>query len=241
MLLTAIGLFIISLAAFATIAYGASKKHVVTQRQQSTMSTAKVIKTLKAGNARYVSGRTIKYKAHRLARHASKHGQHPYAFILSCIDSRSVPELVFNQPPGALFVSRTAGNVISSNILGGMEFATTHAGTKLIVVMGHTHCGAVAGACKKVNKPAQLHQLLQQIQPAVDDIQHHSKHAINCEKPQVIDEIAKQNVINQIHRLFAQSTSLKHMADEQKIRVIGAMHNIHSGKVSFFDANGHAL
>lgn len=220
--------------------YAASKKHLVSAKQQKKLSPAQVLKQLQNGNTRYIKGRSINYNPHGIARHASIKGQHPYAFIFSCIDSRSVPEMVFNQAPGALFVSRIAGNVISPDVLGGMEFATNYAGTKLIVIMGHTQCGAVAGACSKVDHPEQLNHLLQKIDPAVKTISSQDK-KLNCQDQHTIDAIAKLNVINQIHALEKQSPSLSKLQAEHKIMVVGAMHNIHSGKVSFFNQDGKSI
>lgn len=223
-----------------TCVYAAgSTKHMITKKMQATKSPAQILALLQRGNRHYTRGKSYSFSSRAISRKASKVGQHPYAFIFSCIDSRSVPELVFNQPPGALFVSRIAGNVISTDVLGGMEFAAKYGGTKLFVVMGHTNCGAVAGACQGVDKPDQLNHLLAHIQPAVKTITHSNQE--KCKSPEVINAIAKQNVLNQVKRIEEDSSSLRKMAQEHHIMLLGAMHNMTTGKVEFFDDSGKVL
>ncbi|MDF1797301.1 MAG: carbonic anhydrase [Coxiellaceae bacterium] len=217
----------------------AVKQHLVTSQQQSSLSAQDVLHQLKQGNHRYTYGATVKYNQRQISQLASKKGQAPYAFIFSCVDSRSVPEVIFDQPVGAMFVSRIAGNVISTDVLGSMEFATKYAGSKLVVIMGHTQCGAVAGACSAVDKPQQLNLLLSKIQPAVKQFAKHKKP--DCSNMTDIDQIAKQNVVNQMHALLKNSQALAKMVREHKILLVGAMHNIKTGNVSFFSLDGGAL
>lgn len=219
----------------------AASQHYISVARQTKKSPATVLQALKLGNQRYVKGARVTYDQRALSKIASKKGQAPYAFIFSCVDSRSIPEVVFDQPTGALFVSRIAGNVISPDVLGSMEFATQHAGTKLVVIMGHSQCGAVAGACAGVDKPPNLGQLLAKIQPAVKTVQKQQKVELNCEKMQTIDQIAKKNVLDQLHQLYKDSPATKKLVRSGTIKVVGAMHNIRTGKVVFFDDSEHAL
>ena len=152
------------------------------------------------------------------------------------------PEFIFDQPNGALFVSRIAGNIINREVLGSMEFATQYVGTKLIVVMGHTQCGAIAGACSNVNKPENLHHLLQKTKPAVEqEKQKLGKKTLNCQDAHVIDDIATQNVINQMKGIVKQSPATAKLIKEGKVKLVGATHNIRSGRVTFFNVNGKSI
>ncbi|MDF1760834.1 MAG: carbonic anhydrase [Coxiellaceae bacterium] len=212
--------------------------HLVTAETQKTLSAEDVLTQLKQGNQRYTKGETVKYNQRQLSQLASHKGQAPYAFIFNCVDSRSVPEVVFDQPVGAMFVSRIAGNVIGTDVLGSMEFSTKYAGSKLVVIMGHTQCGAVAGACSKVNKPAQLNKLLMKIDPAVQQIAKQHKAPLDCKNMTEVNQIAKQNVLNQMRALLQNSKSLAKMVDQHKILLVGAMHDIKTGQVDFFNIDG---
>ena len=179
----------------------------------------------------------MKYDQRALSCLASEQGQAPYAFVFSCVDSRSIPEVVFDQPVGALFVARIAGNVVSTDVLGSMEFATAHAGTKLLIVMGHTQCGAVAGACHAVDHPSSLKALLSKITLAVKQVHQREGKAFSCDKPATINAIARQNVVDQVHALYENSPALAKMIRSGKIKVVGAMHNIKTGRVRFFNVS----
>ncbi|MDF1654635.1 MAG: carbonic anhydrase [Coxiellaceae bacterium] len=223
---------------FATEQAKPSNQHLVTADIQKTLPATDALNRLKKGNQRYASGTTVKYNQRQLSQLASQKGQAPYAFIFNCVDSRSVPEVIFDQPVGAMFVSRIAGNVVSPDVLGSMEFATKYAGSKLVVIMGHTQCGAVAGACSGVDKPQQLNMLLKKIDPAVQQIAKAKKGALDCKNMTEIDQIAKQNVLNQMQALLKNSKALANMVDQHKILLVGAMHNIKTGKVDFFNLKG---
>ena len=182
---------------------------MLARKKQHNLTPNEVLERLQQGNYRYVHGKALKYNNRKLGAMGAKKGQAPLAFIFSCVDSRSVPEMVFNQPPGSLFVSRIAGNVISPDVLGSMEFATKYAGTRLVVIMGHTQCGAVAGACAKVSDPKNLNKLLKKIRPAVGEVAAMHKGKLNCDDPKEINEIAKENVIIQMQQLLKKSKALR--------------------------------
>ncbi len=242
---TVIKFIALFLLLWTSFAYAATTKntssYLITTYKQTKLTPTQILHRLQAGNTRYINGKAINYNQRQLSKLASQKGQAPYAFILSCIDSRSVPEEIFNQPIGALFVSRIAGNVISKDVLGSMEFATKYAGTKLIIIMGHTQCGAVIGACKGVNKPKNLAKLLSKITPAVNEVDKEHNKTNLCNNPGVIDAMAKQNVLNQIKALYKKSPAIAKLAKEGKVKVIGVLHNIRTGKVTFFNEKGREV
>lgn len=216
----------------------AAKQHLITAERQQQLTAEQVLTKLQKGNQRYVNGTNVVYNQKTLSKLAAQHGQAPLAFIFSCVDSRSIPEAVFDQPKGSLFVSRIAGNVIGPDVLGSMEFAAKYAGSKLVVIMGHTRCGAVAGSCSGVNTPPHLDGLLAKIKPAVDQYKQQNKGKVDCANMTDVDGIAKQNVLDQMQDLMKDCPALSEMVTSKQIMLVGAMHDLKTGKVSFFDING---
>lgn len=240
------GLLITGLLLGSTLAMAAQPKasasnnvdtNLITTYKQTKLTPAQVLDRLKQGNKRYQSGQSEKYDQRQLSKQAAQKGQAPLAFVFSCVDSRSVPDVIFDQPVGSMFVSRIAGNVVSTDVLGSMEFATKYAGTKLVVIMGHTKCGAVAGACAGVDTPDKLKKMLGKIKPAVDRVASQVKKK-NCGDMKQIDAMAKRNVINQMKTLLANSPALADMQKTGKIKLVGAMHDIKTGQVTFFNIQG---
>lgn len=213
--------------------------HVKSAEALAKMTPKQALEKLIEGNKRYVAQDPRQHDQDAVLKKISK-GQHPFAFIFNCVDSRSVPELLFDQTLGNIFVGRIAGNVTDRNILGSMEFAVKFSGSKVIVVMGHTACGAVRGACNNV-KAGNLTYLLKQIQPAVSTIRKEEGKAFNCDKPQTIDAIAKVNVLNQIKYIMTNSPIIAKLVKENKIMVVGAMHNLANGKIAFFNMDGKTV
>ena len=152
-------------------------------------------------------------------------GQYPFAIILSCIDSRVPAELVFDQGIGDIFSARVAGNVINEDVLGSMEYACKVAGSKIVVVMGHTKCGAVTSACQHIEM-GNITNLLNKIKPSID---HYSEHPTEKE----IDEVAVKNVKHSIAEIRTNSSILKEMEDNGEIEIVGAMYDVNTGIVSF--------
>ena len=207
---------------------------VISQNQQNEMTAKDVVNYLKQGNLRFVEGHLQAVNDKQVLNHNAQ-GQYPLAFILSCVDSRVSPEIIFDQTLGSVFVGRVAGNVVDSSILASMEFATHLSGTKLIVVMGHTQCGAVAGACQGVVL-GHLTELFSRIQPAVD--------AVGCcvhDEAQRVTQVVKQNVLNQMAWIEQHSVIIARDIQEEKVLLVGAMHTIATGQVVFFDGKGRAL
>lgn len=202
-----------------------------TQQQQQAIAPQDALKLLKEGNKRFVKDAEYRYDYDQI-REFNASGQYPFAVIVSCLDSRSSPDVLFDQAPGNLFVGRVAGNVVDTNMLGSLEFATKYAGAKLVVILGHTSCGAVKGACAGVGE-ANLKKLLETIQPAVETKQIIAKKSNDCSSADDIKEIAEINVRNQLVVILSKSPTLRQLVKEKKIMLVGAMHDIATGEVNF--------
>jgi carbonic anhydrase len=188
------------------------------------------IAALQAGNDRFVSGNTLEQDFGKQIEMTSG-DQYPYATVFSCIDSRIPPEIIFDQGIGDIFVGRVAGNVEDINMIGSFEFAAALKGVKAIVVMGHTSCGAVGGACQNA-KLGNLTLLLDEIKPAVELVRSEHPNENICAAPYV-DDISKANVLKTIKDIRTKSTILDKLEKEGKIKLVGAMYDITTGKVSF--------
>ena len=162
-------------------------------------------------------------------------GQFPFATILSCIDSRVSSELIFDQGIGDIFSVRVAGNFVNEDILGSMEFACKLAGTKVIVVLGHTACGAVKGACDDA-KLGNLTALLSKIKPAVEAVTEPADASLrNSGNIDFVNTVAEKNVSMTIDNIRTESPVLKEMEDEGAIKIVGAMYDIKNGSVTFYE------
>lgn len=195
---------------------GAPKGSVVTL---SISNPDEAVEELKQGNKRFLEGKQINtdYKSQI---HKTKDDQKPHSLILSCLDSRVPPEIIFDQGIGNIFVARVAGNVEDPNILGSMEFATKVKGTKLIVVTGHTKCGALNGAFDNAEL-GNLTQLVEQIKPAIT--------GDNTNKEQMLDESSKNNVKLTIQHILEDSPIIAELVRQEKVKILGAYYNISTG------------
>jgi carbonic anhydrase len=180
---------------------------------------------LKNGNQRLLQGKQINTN-YKKQIEETKVDQHPHSLILSCLDSRIPPEIVFDQGIGNVFVARVAGNIEDPNILGSMEFATKVKGTKLIVVMGHNKCGAVKGAIENAAL-GNLTQLVEQIKPAIVE----DKNDMDA----MITSSSKKNIEHTIADILQQSPVIKELVKEGKVKIIGAFYDITTGKVIFLN------
>ncbi len=202
-----------------------------TQESQADITPRKALQYLEEGNDRFVKN----LKAHRnLLEQANetRDGQWPFATVLSCIDSRTSAELIFDQGLGDIFSVRIAGNIVNTDILGSMEFACKVAGSKLIVVLGHSKCGAVKGACDHIEM-GNLTELLSKIQPAV----YQEKNVINnrnSKNDDFVENVAKINVKRSVKSIIERSNILEQMIEKREIGIVGAMHNIETGRVTFY-------
>ncbi|MCL5246365.1 carbonic anhydrase family protein [Cellulophaga sp. 20_2_10] len=205
-----------------------------TKETQSTMTPEKSLRFLKEGNQRFQNN----LKAHRNLLEQvndTSDGQFPFATILSCIDSRVSAELVFDQGLGDIFSVRIAGNFVNQDILGSMEFGCKLAGTKLIVVLGHTSCGAIKGACDNA-KLGNLTAMLAKIKPAVNAVTEPKDESLrNSKNLDFVDHVAEKNVLLTIDRIVAESDVLAEMQKNGEVKIVGAMYDINSGEVKFLD------
>ena len=203
-----------------------------TRETQATMTPEKSIRFLKEGNLRFQQN--LKANRNLLEQvNDTSDGQFPFATILSCIDSRVSAELVFDQGLGDIFSVRIAGNFVNEDILGSMEFACKLAGTKLIVVLGHTACGAVKGACDDA-KLGNLTKLIEKITPAVKATPEPKDASLrNSKNLDFVDSVAKKNVELTIERIHQESPVLSEMEKNGEIKIIGAYYSVSTGKVKF--------
>lgn len=205
-----------------------------TKETQQTMTPEKSLQFLKEGNIRFQNN----LKANRNFAdqvNATSSGQFPFATILSCIDSRVPAELVFDQGIGDIFSIRIAGNFINEDILGSMEFACKLAGTKLIVVLGHTSCGAIKGACDDA-KLGNLTKLIAKITPAVAMTEEPSDpEKRNSSNTEFVDQVSKNNVFLAIENIRKNSPVLVEMEEQGAIQIVGGMYDLSDGSVTFFD------
>ena len=204
-----------------------------TRETQATMTPQKSLQYLKEGNQRFQNN--LKANRNLLEQvNDTSDGQFPFATILSCIDSRVSAELVFDQGLGDIFSVRIAGNFVNEDILGSMEFACKLAGTKLIVVLGHTSCGAIKGACDDA-KMGNLTKLIEKITPAVNAVVEPKDASLrNSSNLEFVDTVAEKNVQLTIDRIHKESPILSDMEKNGEILIVGAMYDINNGEVTFF-------
>jgi len=199
---------------------------VITKEIQSNTSAQEVLEILKAGNQRFVNQDP---KSRNLLEqvNTTSTGQFPLAVVISCIDSRVPTEMVFDQGIGDIFCVRVAGNVINQDVLGSVEFACKVAGVKLIVVMGHTSCGAVKGACNDVEL-GNLTGLLNKIKPAISIV---SNRGVAADDAGFVDEVALENVQISLDTILNDSPVLKEMVDSHEVKCAKAMYSVQTGEV----------
>ncbi len=199
---------------------------------QSSITPRIALNLLREGNKRFVTN--LKANRNLLEQiNETSDGQWPFAIILSCIDSRTSAELIFDQGLGDIFSVRIAGNIVNTDILGSMEFACKVAGSKLIVVLGHSKCGAVKGACDHVEM-GNLTELLSKIQPAVYQEKNTTSER-NSANSAFVENVSAINVKRSVKNIIERSFILEQMVENGEIGVIGAMHNIETGNVEFYD------
>lgn len=203
-----------------------------TREAQAAITPAKALEILKEGNKRFVNSKMRKRDLMAQVKKTGK-GQFPFAAVVSCLDSRTQPEYVFDQGIGDIFVARVAGNFVNDDILGSLEYATKLAGARLIVIMGHTLCGAVTGACDK----AQLGLLtttLANINPAVEAVEG-DYNPRTSQNEKFVHAVTEKNVKLTMQKLRTRSVVLREMIDKGEIGLVGAMYDVSTGKVTFFE------
>ena len=204
----------------------------LTKEMQASITPSVALDLLKEGNKRFINNLKINRNLLQQANETSD-GQHPFAVILSCIDSRTSAELIFDQGLGDIFSVRIAGNIVNEDILGSMEFGCKVAGAKIIVVLGHTKCGAVKGACDDVSL-GNLTGLISKIKPAVDQ----EKETIsdrNSANANFVENVATLNVKVSVKNILDRSSIISEMVQKGEIAIVGGIHDIATGEVSFFE------
>jgi carbonic anhydrase len=202
----------------------------LTKEMQAAITPSIALNLLIEGNKRFVNNLKINRNLLQQANETSD-GQHPFAVILSCIDSRTSAELIFDQGLGDIFSARVAGNIANEDILGSMEFACKVAGSKIIIVLGHTKCGAVKGACDHVEM-GNLTALLSKIRPAVDD-EVTTKENRTSSNSLFVENVSEINVKRTVKAIIERSPILKEMIASGEIGIAGGVHDITSGEVTF--------
>ncbi len=205
--------------------------HTHSKETQSNLTPQTALEILKEGNDRFVKNLKANRNLLQQVNDTSK-GQFPFATILSCMDSRTSAELVFDQGLGDIFSIRIAGNIVNTDILGSMEFATKVVGTKIIVVLGHTKCGAIVGACNHVEM-GNLTQVLYKIQPAIE-AEKTVKEDRNGSNTSFVNKVTHLNVTMTIERLRKESPIIAALEKEGTIKIVGGMYNVDTGKVTFY-------
>jgi carbonic anhydrase len=204
----------------------------LTKELQDAITPTKALELLRDGNKRFVSNLKVNRNLLQQANETSD-GQHPFAVILSCIDSRTSAELIFDQGLGDVFSVRIAGNILNEDILGSMEFGCKVAGSKIIVVLGHSKCGAVKGACDHVEM-GNLTALLTKIRPAVDD-ENTVKENRSSSNAEFVEKVSAINVKRTVKAIMERSPILKEMIESGQLGIVGGSHDITTGEVDFFE------
>lgn len=206
----------------------------LTKEAQQSLTPQDAINLLKEGNVRFVNNLKINRNLLQQVNETSD-GQFPFAVILSCIDSRTSAELIFDQGLGDIFSVRIAGNILNDDILGSMEFACKLAGSKLIAVLGHTKCGAIQGACKKV-KLGHLSGLLDKINPAIQLVKQQHPHLRETDVD-FTDTVTQFNVDLVIKNILQKSPIIHDLVKQKKVGIIGGIYNADNGQVNFNEEN----
>src|SRR5688572_21353883 len=199
---------------------------------QQKITPQEALEILKNGNKRFVQN--LKINRNLLEQvNETRDGQWPFAVVLSCIDSRTSAELIFDQGLGDIFSIRIAGNVINDDILGSMEFACKVAGSKFVLVLGHKKCGAVKGACDHVEM-GHLSTVLAKIHPAIQE-EKITKEDRHSENEDFVENVARINVLRSVQAIINRSAILKEMIEQGKIGICGAMYDVANGNVEFYE------
>ena len=202
-----------------------------TQEQQTGTTPDNALQLLKDGNQRFVTSMS-EIRNSMIEVKNSSTGQYPYAVLLSCMDSRVAPETLFDQGIGDIFINRVAGNISNDDMLGGMEYGCAVVGAKLILVLGHTECGAVKGAIDGAEL-GNLTGLLNKIDPAVDATKYDGSRT--SKDTEFVELVTEENVRLTVEQIRKNSPVLKGMEDEGKIKIVGGMYNVSTGEVTFYE------
>lgn len=205
----------------------------LTAETQAALTPMEVIQLLKDGNQRFVNDQAVERNFMEQVQQTSE-GQYPMAAILGCIDSRVPHEIVFDKGVGDVFSARVAGNFVNTDILGSLEFATAVAGSKVIVVLGHTSCGAVKGACDHVEL-GNLTATLSNIAPAIYSVGDSVDGERSSQNSEYVEAVAHANVDITVQNMVDRSPIIRGLVERGELIVIGAMHDVASGEVTFYE------
>ena len=203
----------------------------ITKEMRDSLTPLQALELLKEGNKRFMNNLKVNRNLLQQVNETAA-GQYPFAFILSCIDSRTSAELIFDQGLGDIFSCRIAGNILNDDILGSMEFACKIAGTKVIIVLGHTRCGAIKGACEGV-KMGHLTGLLEKIQSVAANEQHAANNSSG--DSQFVDYVAKLNIKHVMNEIPKRSSIISDMLQTGDIVIAGGLYEVETGHVQFFE------
>ena len=220
----------ISAAALATSAQSQQSCEVFTPTTQSAVTPDAALKMLKDGNERFVAGTTRNCDLRKQVKETATQ-QSPVAVVVGCIDSRVPPEFVFDQRLGDIFAARIAGNFVNTDILGSLEFATAAAGAKLIVVLGHTECGAIKGAVDDV-KLGNLTSMLANFKPSMSKLKYTGVPSSKDKK--LVQQLADQNAQDAAQMIMDKSEVIAKLVKDGKVKIVSAMHDLSNGKVTWF-------
>ncbi len=210
-----------------------TRTDVLTKERQQALTPDQIIANLKAGNERFVNGTSTPQDWLSQAETTARDGQFPSAIVLSCLDSRVPTEIIFDQGIGDIFVGRVAGNFENTDMLGSMEFGTKLAGSKVIVVLGHTACGAVKGAIAGAEM-GNLTETLENIQPAVEDARKSMPDAASDDSA-FVQAVVERNVVRTVRDISERSPIMAEMIANGELKVVGAWYDLASGKVTWLD------
>ncbi|WP_026462074.1 carbonic anhydrase family protein [Adhaeribacter aquaticus] len=206
--------------------YTHSKENLINLDPQAALEL------LKEGNERFINN--LRANRNYLQQvNETRNGQYPFAVILSCMDSRTSAELIFDQGLGDIFSIRVAGNVLNEDIVGSMEYATKVVGSKIIVVLGHTKCGAIIGACDGVEL-GQLSNLLNKVKPAIER-ETSTQTERNGNNPEFVKNVTELNVQVTLQQIIERSPIIAELAQEGEIKIVGGIYNVETGKVDFYE------
>lgn len=208
-----------------------SSNDIRSRAERDALTPDQVLSSFRDGNQRFLTG-TQKVRNFRAEQLATKGGQHPASVILSCMDSRAPAEVIFDKGIGEMFNARVAGNVANPDMLGSMEYACAAAGAKLILVLGHSRCGAVQGAIDNVEMGS-LTGLLERIRPAVEEtrVEHGAPH--ESSNPEFVEAVTRKNVELTVEKIRRLSPLLRSMEENGEIMIVGGIYNVQTGKVEF--------
>jgi carbonic anhydrase len=212
-----------------------SAQVVQTKESQAKMTPRTALETLKEGNARFAAGKAQNHAVYRAEVTETSKGQYPFAAVVSCIDARVDVDHIFDLNNGDAFDARVVGGIVDADILGSLEYATEEAGAKLVVVLGHTHCGGIKGACDDLHL-GNLTGALAKIRPAVQTVSKDWKDGeMNSKNDKFVDAVMRENVKLVMKNIRDQSEIVHELEKKGKIMIVGAAYDVETGKVTFFE------